>query len=135
VQPRKALLLLLVGDDQHAAALAGSVRGWGHHVRHAKDGGTALALAGQERPDVVLLDIALTDTDGYAVCERLTMTCGDPRPLIIALTGRGLDRLRATRSGVLLQVTKPVDLSLLRGLLDRFWDSVRRASPPTGGSP
>jgi CheY-like chemotaxis protein len=126
VEPQLPLRLLLVADDSHAVALAGSVRGWGHHVRHAEDGGTALALAGQEPPDVVLRDIPLSDTDGYTVCEQLMLTCGDARPLIIALAGRGLNRLRATRAGVLLHVTKPVNLSLLEGLLDRCRHSGRR---------
>jgi DNA-binding response OmpR family regulator len=134
VEPQP-LRLLLVADDSHAAGLARSVRDWGHYVRHVEDGGTALAVAGQECPDVVLLDLALTDTDGYAVCERLSMTCGDPRPVIIVLTGRGLDRLRATRSGILLQITKPVDLTLLRGLLGRFRDAVHPDGPSTGCRP
>jgi DNA-binding NarL/FixJ family response regulator len=40
-------------------------------VGEAADGATALALAQALAPELVLLDVALPDTDGFAVCEAL----------------------------------------------------------------
>ena len=40
-------------------------------VAEAADGATGLELAGRIGPDVVLLDVALPDTSGFEVAERL----------------------------------------------------------------
>ena len=40
-------------------------------VGEAADGASALALASALAPELVLLDVALPDMDGFAVCEAL----------------------------------------------------------------
>ena len=52
-------------------------------VGEAADGASALAATEALRPQVVLLDILLPDTDGFAVAERLTGTDGGP---VVVLT-------------------------------------------------
>jgi DNA-binding NarL/FixJ family response regulator len=41
-------------------------------VGEAEDGRSALAAARQLDPEVVLLDVALPDLDGFAVCDQLS---------------------------------------------------------------
>ena len=43
----------------------------GHDTRVANDGVTALALAGQFAPEVILLDVGLPVMNGYAVAQAL----------------------------------------------------------------
>jgi DNA-binding NarL/FixJ family response regulator len=52
-------------------------------VGEAADGAEALAQARALRPSVVLLDVLLPDTDGFAVAEALA---GEERPPLVVLT-------------------------------------------------
>jgi DNA-binding NarL/FixJ family response regulator len=68
-------------------------------VGEAEDGSSAIAAAIALRPDVVLLDVQLPDTNGFDVCEQLL---ADPHPPIVILTsGRPSSafRQRLSRSG------------------------------------
>jgi DNA-binding NarL/FixJ family response regulator len=52
-------------------------------VGEAADGATAIAAARGLQPDVVLLDVLLPDTTGFAVAEKLA---AEPRPPAVVLT-------------------------------------------------
>ena len=58
-------------------------------VGEAEDGAAALAAVAELRPDVVLLDVQLPDTDGFEVSSRLT-DLGDP-PAVILVSSRDGD--------------------------------------------
>ena len=58
-------------------------------MRTAYDGATALALAEDFRPDVVLLDIGLPGMDGYEVAREIRARPGIGSPTLVALTGYG----------------------------------------------
>ncbi len=51
-------------------------------IAEAEDGRAALEVFGRVRPDVVLLDVALPGTDGFAVAEALA---ADPAPPAVIL--------------------------------------------------
>jgi DNA-binding NarL/FixJ family response regulator len=57
-------------------------------VGEAENGESALLAAGRLNPDVVLLDVALPDLDGFTVCERLARD-GD-RPAIVMTSSRDI---------------------------------------------
>ena len=62
---------------------------YGQEVRVAHDGPEALAVAGEFRPEVVLLDIGLPGMDGNEVARRLRERPEFRGTLIVALTGWG----------------------------------------------
>jgi DNA-binding NarL/FixJ family response regulator len=55
-------------------------------VAEAEDGASAVTLASEVGPDLVLLDIQLPDTDGFAVAERLL--ADDPELEIVLVSSR-----------------------------------------------
>jgi two-component system nitrate/nitrite response regulator NarL len=52
-------------------------------VGEAEDGASALAAVAELRPELVLLDVMLPDTDGFAVAERLAGNGDEP---VVVLT-------------------------------------------------
>lgn len=67
-------------------------------VGEAADGTSALAAARRLHPQVVLLDIALPDVDGFAVCELLTAGGGGPAVVLTSSRSVGSYRRRISAS-------------------------------------
>jgi CheY-like chemotaxis protein len=75
-RPEKAQGNLLVVDDDllFRRTLEALLTGEGYDVRGAPSGGMALMFAGEDPPDLILLDIRLPDMDGFGLCRRLRRT-------------------------------------------------------------
>jgi DNA-binding NarL/FixJ family response regulator len=67
-------------------------------VGEAGDGATALALAGELAPEVVLLDVALPDTDGFEVCDALLREDAGPAVILTSSRDASSYRRRLERS-------------------------------------
>jgi len=114
--------VLVVDDNVDAATtLAEAVGLDGHEVRVAHDGPSALRVAREFSPDVILLDIGLPAMDGYEVVRRLRELPQARGALIVALTGFGQqsDRQRALAAGFDEHLVKPVDLDTVTAVLRR----------------
>jgi two-component system chemotaxis response regulator CheY len=88
----------------------------------AADGIEALAVAGREQPELVLLDIDMPRLDGIEVCRRLRGEAASAGTTIVMLTASADDsaRHRAEAAGADLFLTKPFSpLDLLR-MVDRL---------------
>ncbi|MFB7108357.1 response regulator transcription factor [Streptomyces sp. NPDC056190] len=116
--------VLVVDDDPDLAeVLCGALRYQGWEVRAAGDGASAIAAAREVRPDAVVLDVMLPDTDGFAVLRELHAT--QPDVCVLFLTARDAveDRVAGITAGGDDYVTKPFSLeevvARLRGLLRR----------------
>jgi len=115
--------VLVVDDNRDGAdSLAMLLRLVGHDVRVAYGGNEALEAVNSFTPNVVLLDIGLPMIDGYAVARELRRRPEFAKVLFVALTGYGQDedRERSRDAGFDHHLVKPVDLQVLRGLLDTY---------------
>ncbi|MFB9731809.1 MULTISPECIES: MtrAB system response regulator MtrA [Ornithinimicrobium] len=78
--------VLVVDDDQALAEMLGIVlRKEGYDVATCGDGGRAVAMFRELRPDLVLLDVMLPTQDGIEVARQLRLESGVP---IVMLTAR-----------------------------------------------
>lgn len=84
----RSLRVLGVEDHVDAADTLGLLlRLYGHEVQLTRTGPTALEMASNSRPDVVLLDIGLPGMDGYEVAKRLRERPEFKDVMMCALTG------------------------------------------------
>ena len=107
-----AMNILIVDDNEDAAhTLAMFLEAHGHRVRVAFRGASALAMAGRDAPNMLLLDIGLPDMDGYELARRLQAETDTRHSSFIALTGYGRseDRALSREAGFAHHLTKPVN--------------------------
>jgi len=116
-QPQKRLaagaqaLVLVVEDDDIQARIVGKyLEKDGHRVRLAFSGAQALAALGEQPlPDLLLLDVALPDADGFGILEQVRAQLDTRHLRVIMLTGH-TDAAHIAK-GVLLgadgYITKP----------------------------
>lgn len=88
---------------------------YGHEVRLAPTGGEALAAAGAEVPDLVLIDLNLPDMNGYEIARRLRQDPAFDRTVLVAVSGFGnvVDDDRAKEVGIDAHFRKPMDFDVL----------------------
>jgi signal transduction histidine kinase/ActR/RegA family two-component response regulator len=114
------LRVMVVDDNQDAAQmLAMLLEVQGHAVTVEYDGRGALKRARLERPQVMLLDIGLPDTDGYALARQLRAIPELRGATLVALTGYGQneDRRLAQEAGFDHHLVKPADLDRVGEIL------------------
>lgn len=125
---------ILIADDdpQIVRALRITLSAHGYDVVAAPDGAAAIALAGREHPDLVLLDLGMPRLDGVRVIEALRGWTTAPIIVVSGRTGSG-DKVDALDAGADDYVTKPFQID---ELLARIRALTRRtASAPTEGAP
>ncbi|ESQ79135.1 response regulator [Asticcacaulis sp. YBE204] len=117
-------LRVLVVDDNEASALTlmWAVESWGDEVRACHDGRSALDLAREFHPDIVLLDIGMPGMDGLEVCAALRADPNTAHVKIIAQTGWGDSKMRqrTAEAGFDLHLVKPVNFEVLEDMLSLF---------------
>ncbi|WP_037908309.1 response regulator [Actinacidiphila yeochonensis] len=122
--------VLVVDDEpQIVRALAINLRARHYEVDAAGDGASALRMAADRHPDVVLLDLGLPDMDGVDV---ITGIRGWTRVPIIVLSARHAsdEKVLALDAGADDYVTKPFAMD---ELLARMRAAVRRRAEPAPG--
>jgi DNA-binding response OmpR family regulator len=122
--------ILLVEDDATLAeTLRYNLEREGYTVIGAGDGVTALELARQDKPDIVVLDVMLPRLDGFSVCRMLRKESAIP---IIMLTARQdeVDRIAGLELGADDYLTKPFSVG---ELLARIRAILRRSDRNSGG--
>ena len=114
------LRVLVVDDHREGADTLAMLAGvWGHDVKRAYDGKTALALASTYRPDVLLLDIVMPRMSGIDLAPLVRQLPGMKDCLMIAVTGRtdAVTRRQCVEAGIDLFLIKPVTYANLKMLL------------------
>ncbi|HDS1696761.1 MULTISPECIES: EAL domain-containing response regulator [unclassified Pseudomonas] len=109
--------VILIVDDQSSdrEVLQGSVSSFGEvHVAH--DGREALQVAGEYRPDLILIDIELPDMNGFALCRAIKTDpklC-DAAVLFVSSHIQCDNQVRALEFGGVGFIQKPINVPVVR---------------------
>jgi len=105
--------LLLVEDDETLLdTLTFNLSREGYEVIRASDGVTALDLAREHSPDLIVLDVMLPGLDGLTVCRTLRRETDVPIVLLTARTSE-VDRIVGLDTGADDYIVKPFSLGEL----------------------
>ena len=94
----------------------------GYEVIEARDGAKGVALALQEKPDLIVMDIQLPDIDGLEATKRIRASEADSDIPIIALTSFAMagDREKALAAGCNGYITKPINPETFIAELEKY---------------
>ncbi len=125
--------ILVVDDDPALRDLLGRyLREQGYDVNLVGDGPAMDRYLGENRPDLIVLDLMLPGEDGLAIAKRLRVDEGPP---IIMLSARGedVDRIVGLEVGADDYLAKPFNprelLARIRAVLRRGAEQGKAAGP------
>ena len=111
--------ILLVDDEASNLRILGqTLAGW--NLKVAKDGKTALAIAKNTLPDIILLDIILPDIDGFKICKKLKETSATKHIPVIFITAKDSleDEVYGLELGAIDYIKKPFNPELIRSKVE-----------------
>jgi len=126
----KRPLILVADDDEDIRLLVRVVleRG-GYRVVSATDGDSALRLAEEQGPDLVLVDVSMPIMGGHELCQAITEGNPSPPPVIfLSAHATPEDRVRGLEVGATDYIVKPFDRN---ELLARVTSALRTRSRMT----
>jgi len=116
-------LILIVDDDKLTRwSVSKVLTRAGYRVREAATAADGLAAIAGDRPDAVLLDIVLPDSDGFSALRAIHET--HPRLPVILITAHGSEETARTARdfGACGHLTKPCNPAELYAALARALD-------------
>ena len=123
------MLKVLVVDDEPTIRLLirAALERTAYELVEAVDGISALEVARRQRPDLILLDIALPQMSGLEVCRRLKADPATARTPVLLLTGfvQPAQRQAGERAGAEGFIAKPFSPA---ALLAQIHESLQRAA-------
>ncbi|MEM5776656.1 MAG: response regulator, partial [Anaerolineaceae bacterium] len=126
--------ILVVDDDLETLRLVGlMLQRQGYQVAAAHNGAEALAMARNEQPDLIVLDIMMPDMDGYEVTRRLRNETATTVTPILMFTAKSQvdDKVKGYESGVDDYLTKPVHPAELVAHIKALLTRVKVRTGPT----
>jgi len=121
--------ILVVEDNERNMKLVRELlEATGYRTIEAATGSQALDLARERRPDLVLMDIRLPDTDGVEALSRLRADDRTASIPVLAVTAQAMqgDRERCLAAGFDGYLSKPIDVGQLLEAVSRHCEAVEQ---------
>lgn len=127
--------ILVVDDEPDALEVLGfKLKEAGYAPIFAKDGARAIAVARDDRPALIVLDLMLPEVDGLEVCKILRRDPGTAMIPILMLTAKTseMDRVLGLELGADDYVTKPFSPRELVLRIKKLLARIKSADEPVG---
>jgi CheY-like chemotaxis protein len=114
-------ILIVEDNEPNRDMLQRRLERKGYVVVCAVDGPQGIAMAADEQPDIVLMDVALGEMDGWEATQLIHADSNTSHIPVIALTAHALDsdRRRSIEVGCVDFETKPISLPQLIEKIER----------------
>jgi two-component system nitrogen regulation response regulator GlnG len=125
---------ILIVDDEEAVcwSLQRALSRDGHSVAVAASAELAFALIGQQRPDVIILDVRLPGIDGLSALPRFQQLASGAAVIVVTAFGNLPTAVRAVEGGAFDYLPKPFDLSQALDAVNR---ALQRRPPREAPAP
>src|ERR1700688_2102914 len=114
---RTAPVILNVDDDEAGRyAVTRELKRAGYDVIEAPTGGEAMRLIREKRPELILLDVGLPDTNGFEVCRSIRENPETASLPVLLLSASYMDshsKVRGLNGGADAYLTEPVEPPVL----------------------
>ena len=123
----KGINLLVDDTPSDVRQLSDFLTGRGFDVRFASSGRAAIQAAGDDPPDMVLLDVMMPELDGYEVCERLKANkdLKSIPVLFIGVLDEPMDKTKGFDVGGADHITKPFEFVEVLARVETHLNSAR----------
>jgi two-component system cell cycle response regulator DivK len=120
--------ILIIDDNRiNMELVTVLLRAEGYAILQAEDAETGIALARDEQPLLILMDVGLPGMDGLSATELLKREAATREIPVVALTGHAAkdDKQKALAAGCLGYIPKPIDTRTFPQLIDQFIQQAR----------
>ncbi len=115
--------IFIVDDDPDITYFFGRrLKAAGYDVRAFSRGREAVEAAFQDPPDLILMDVLMPDMNGFEACKKFKENPKTSKSHILflsALSGSA-DRIEAEKAGGVAYLTKPIDMSELVRVVNKY---------------
>ncbi len=125
-------ILLIEDEPTMVLGLCDALGFEGYRTVSAGNGRQGVELARVEKPDLVLLDLTLPDTNGYEVCAQLRRISRTLPIMILSARSQDSDKIRGLDAGADDYVTKPFSVGELVARVRALLRRVERATSTPG---
>ena len=115
--------ILLVDDSPaHLKDLQDAISSVDAHVFTATSGKEAVSKAKSEMPDIIFMDIVMSDLDGFGACREIKQDAATSKIPVIFVTSKNnrADKLWADKQGAADLITKPYEPEQLLAHISRL---------------
>jgi two-component system response regulator HydG len=127
-EPDDRLRVLVIDDEEaHAEVVAEALERVGYDCTVATSGTAGARRLDQDEFDVILTDLRMEDLDGLAILRKAKKEQPDAEVVVITGHGDVKTAVEAIKQGAANYLTKPLDMSELRAVVEKAAERVRLA--------